>query len=176
MNSITKTSQRYFNNLVKAENKYSMGVAIVLVLIAVFHIQLSLDMSKYITSTPGIVVLIILAVSLLMQQSKVVMVLGLFVLYKLYYQARDRVGVLINSVVQESVFRKLNTQKEKDTLYDNVTMNLPKTLEEEMVEQMAPNYTYHRVPTFENKNKSLSFGNFKPVLSDIHGATVLNEQ
>lgn len=175
MNSITKTSQRYFNKLVKAENKYSMAVAIILALIAVVHIPLSLDVSKHITSTTGVVILLILALSLLMQKSRVVMVLGLFVLYKLYYQARDRAGVLINSVVQESVFRQLNTQNDKDALYDKVTTNIPKTLEEEMVDKMAPNYTYHRFPTFENKNKSLSFGNFKPVLSEIHGATAVGD-
>lgn len=168
MDYLKKSTKKYFNNLVKVENKYSMGVAIVLALLAVVHLPLNLTLSKYIMSTPGILVLLILTMSLLMQKSRIVMVLGIFVLYKVYHQARDTVGVLVNSVVQESIFRKLSNDKKKDSLY-NAAMEVPKTLEEEVVGRVVP--MMHTIPKPSNK----IHGDFKPVLGETHGATLVSD-
>lgn len=168
MDYFKKSTKKYFNNLVKVENKYSMGVAIVLALLAVVHLPLSLTLSKYIMSTPGILVLLILTMSLLMQKSRIVMVLGIFVLYKVYHQARDTVGVLVNSVVQESIFRKLSNDKKKDSLYI-AAMEVPKTLEEEVVGRVVP--MMNTIPKPSNK----IHGDFKPVLGETHGATLVSD-
>lgn len=168
MDYLKKSTKKYFNNLVKVENKYSMGVAIVLALLAVVHLPLNLTLSKYIMSTPGILVLLILTMSLLMQKSRIVMVLGIFVLYKVYHQARDTVGVLVNSVVQESIFRKLSNDKKKDSLYI-AAMEVPKTLEEEVVGRVVP--MMHTIPKPSNK----IHGDFKPVLGETHGATLVSD-
>jgi len=161
-------NKKYFNNLVQFENKYSMAVAIVLAVLAVVHIPLSLTTSKYITSTVGMVLLFVIAMSLLYQKSRLVMLIGLFAIYKLYHQARDTIGVLVNSVVQESVFRKMNTQQHKDALYDNA-MYVPITLEEEIVGRVVP--MLHTMPKPSNKIP----GNFKPTLSDTYGATLVSD-
>lgn len=160
----TLRSNKYFNNLVKFENKYSMGVALVFAVLAIMHLQMNFTLSKYVVSTPGVIVLLILAVSLLLQKSRLVMVLGLFVLYKIYHQARSAVGVFVNSAVQESVFRKLSSEKDKEKLY-RAAMNVPKTLEEEIVGEVVP--MIHTIPKPSNK----IHGNFKPVLSELHGAS-----
>lgn len=169
MNYWNKLPQKkYFNDLVKFENKYSMGVALVLTIVAIMQLPLNLTVSKYVVSTLGVIVLLILAVSLLLQKSRIVMVLGLFVLYKIYHQARDMVGVLVNSVVQESVFRKLSNDKKKESLY-KAAMTVPKTLEEEVVGKVVP--MLHTIPKPSNK----VHGDFKPVLSELHGATLVSD-
>lgn len=160
--------EKYFDTLVKFENRYSMGVAIVLALLAIVHIPLNLTVSKHIASPLGLLVLLVVSLTLLLQKSKLVMVLGLFVLYKIYHQSRDMIGVLVNSVVQESVFRKLNTENKKDGLYKSA-MEVPETLEEEIVGKVVP--MLHTIP----KPTKKIHGDFKPVLSEIHGATLVNE-
>lgn len=169
MDYLTKLRRsKYFNNLVKFENRYSMGVALLLAVLAVMHVPLNLTVSKYIVSTLGVVVLLLLAASLVLQKSRVVMVLGLFVLYKIYHEARDMVGVLVNSVVQESVFRKLSNDKKKDSLY-RAAMDVPKTLEEEVVGKVVP--MLHTIP----KPSIKVHGDFKPILSETHGATLVSD-
>jgi uncharacterized membrane protein len=159
---------KYLKEIVKDENKYSMSIATLLFVLAVMHIPLNLTLSKMVTSIPGLIVLSVLALTFLMQKSRLVMVLGLFVLYKIYHQSRDMVGVLVNSVLQESIFRKLTTEKEKDRLFD-AAMDVPKTLEEEVVNNVAP--MLHTIPKPSNK----IHGDFKPVLSEIHGATPVSD-
>jgi hypothetical protein len=160
--------EKYFNNLVKFENRYSMGVALVFAVLAIMHVPLNLTLSRYVVSPVGVVILLVLALTLLLQKSRLVMVLGLFVLYKLYHQARNMVGVLVNSVVQESVFRKLSTDKKKDKLYQ-VAMEVPTTLEEEVVGRVVP--MLHTIP----KTTQKLHGDFTPVLSETHGATLVSE-
>lgn len=159
---------KYLKEVVKSENKYSMSIAVVLFVLAVMHLPLNLTLSKMVLSLPGLVLLSVLALSFLLQKSRLVMVLGLFVLYKVYHQARDMVGVLVNSVVQESIFRKLNSEKAKNKLFDAV-MDVPTTLEEEVVNTVAP--MLHTIPKPTNK----LHGDFKPVLSETHGATLVSE-
>lgn len=159
--------QKYLKGIIKTENTYSMAFAIVLSVLALVNIPLNLTTSKYITSTPGLIVLLILALSMVVQRSRIVMVLGLFVLYKIYHEARDKMGVLVNSVVQESVFRKLSSEKQKEPLYQ-AYLNVPKTLEEEIVGDVVP--MIHTMPKATKK----IHGNFKPVLSETHGATLVS--
>ena len=114
-----------------------------------------LDLAKYIDTTLGNVVVVLLSLSLVYTGNVFIGVLAIVSAYELIQRSKKTTGSLyLNQIHNAEVIKK--------DLLDNYNQ-FPDTLEEEVVNKMAP-----LINTSSN-NVSM----FQPVLNDLHDATEL---
>lgn len=144
----------YFTSLSALE----IGILILFVIYLVFDIYPTDSMAKYIDTPIGMSAILIVTLYMFMAFSPILGVISLFVAYEVI-----RRGALINNRV--AMIQYTPTQIRKNTELAEMNPPQPTTLEEEMVQTMAP----------IGRSSIISYqtSEFKPVAEDSHGASLV---
>ena len=144
----------YFTSLSAIE----IGILILFVIYLVFDIYPTDSMAKYIDTPIGMSAILIVTLYMFMAFSPILGVISLFVAYEVI-----RRGALINNRV--AMIQYTPTQIRKNTELAEMNPPQPTTLEEEMVQTMAP----------IGRSSIISYqtSEFKPVAEDSHGASLV---
>lgn len=151
-------------NLFKKFGALEILLLIVFVFYLIFNIQTPDILSGYINSPIGIVLILILALSLFFYINPILGVLGLFVAFELIRRSN-----VITPIGKVNMIKYTPTQIKKDDemikMNSNIIVNSDKSLEEEIVSQMAPLGVSEPVGYFPTS--------FRPVSENIHNATTM---
>jgi hypothetical protein len=144
----------YFTSLSAIE----IGILILFVVYLVFDIYPTDSMAKYIDTPIGMGATLIVTLYMFMTFSPILGVISLFVAYEVI-----RRSALINNRV--AMIQYTPTQERKNVELAEMNPVQPATLEEEMVQTMAP----------IGKSSMISYqtSEFKPVAEDAHGASLV---
>ncbi len=144
-------------NYFKAMSNLEVLLAVLFALFIILPIEVPLVLAKLIDSSIGMVVIFALAVYLFFKEDPVVAVLFVFVAYELIRRSDKATG-------KQIIMKHTPTQEKKDEKMKK--MNPPKkaTLEEEIVDKMAP----------VGKSDMISYVSttFSPVAEEVTGASV----
>ncbi len=144
----------YYNSLSQME----MGMLVLFVLFLVFDVYPPEAVAAYIDTSIGMVVILLTALYVFMNYSPVVGTVFLLVAYEIVRRAarvNNRVPMMLHTPSQDK----------KDAELAEMNPTQPTTLEEEMVEKMAP--------VGKSSIISYTMSEFKPVASDVHNASAL---
>jgi hypothetical protein len=144
----------YYNSLSQME----MGMLVLFVLFLVFDVYPPEAVAAYIDTSIGMVVILLIALYVFMNYSPVVGTVFLLVAYEIVRRAarvNNRVPMMLHTPSQDK----------KDAELAEMNPAQPTTLEEEMVEKMAP--------VGKSSIISYTMSEFKPVASDVHNASAL---
>lgn len=144
----------YYNSLSQIE----MGMLVLFVLFLVFDVYPPEAVAAYIDTSVGMVVILLIALYVFMNYSPVVGTVFLLVAYEIVRRAarvNNRVPMMLHTPSQDK----------KDAELAEMNPAQPTTLEEEMVEKMAP--------VGKSSIISYTMSEFKPVASDVHNASAL---
>lgn len=144
----------YYNSLSQME----MGMLVLFVLFLVFDVYPPEAVAAYIDTSIGMVVILLIALYVFMNYSPVVGTVFLLVAYEIVRRAarvNNRVPMMLHTPSQDK----------KDAELAEMNPTQPTTLEEEMVEKMAP--------VGKSSIISYTMSEFKPVASDVHNASAL---
>ena len=144
----------YFTSLSAIE----IGILILFVIYLVFDIYPTDSMAKYIDTPIGMGATLIVTLYMFMTFSPILGVISLFVAYEVV-----RRSALINNRV--AMIQYTPTQERKNVELAEMNPVQPATLEEEMVNSMAP----------IGRSSMISYqtSEFKPVADDSHGASLV---
>jgi hypothetical protein len=144
----------YFTSLSAIE----IGILILFVIYLVFDIYPTDSMAKYIDTPIGMGATLIVTLYMFMTFSPILGVISLFVAYEVV-----RRSALINNRV--AMIQYTPTQERKNVELAEMNPVQPATLEEEMVNSMAP----------IGRSSMISYqtSEFKPVAEDSHGASLV---
>jgi hypothetical protein len=144
----------YFTSLSAIE----IGILILFVIYLVFDIYPTDSMAKYIDTPIGMGATLIVTLYMFMTFSPILGVISLFVAYEVV-----RRSARINNRV--AMIQYTPTQERKNVELAEMNPVQPATLEEEMVQTMAP----------IGKSSMISYqtSEFKPVADDSHGASLV---
>jgi hypothetical protein len=144
----------YYNSLSQME----MGMLVLFVLFLVFDVYPPEAIAAYIDTSIGMVVILLTALYVFMNYSPVVGTVFLLVAYEIVRRAarvNNRVPMMLHTPSQDK----------KDAELAEMNPTQPTTLEEEMVEKMAP--------VGKSSIISYTMSEFKPVASDVHNASAI---
>ena len=148
-------NNKQLQSLFSFEKAHHILITVLLLLYLIFDVDTPLDLAKYIDTTLGNVVVVLLSLSLVYTGNVFIGVLAIVSAYELIQRSKKTTGSLyLNQIHNAEVIKK--------DLLDNYNQ-FPDTLEEEVVNKMAP-----LINTSSN-NVSM----FQPVLNDLHDATEL---
>jgi len=144
----------YFTSLSALE----IGILVLFVVYLVFDIYPTDSMAKYIDTPIGMAATLIITLYMFLSFSPILGVIALFVAYEVI-----RRSALINNRV--AMIQYTPTQMRKNEELAEMNPPQPQTLEEEMVNSMAP----------IGKSSIISYqtSEFKPVAQDTHGASLI---
>ena len=146
---------KFLKDLMKAEKKHSLVLELLFVIYIMFEIETPLELAKLVDSPMGNVVVILLALSMFAAAGPIAGILALLAAHTLIKRSNLQTGgVLLQSENHAEEIKMDMLQKFND---------FPKTLEEEVVAEMAP--------IVRNDG---SQGDFKPVLSDLQDAAPID--
>lgn len=138
--------------LIKAEKKHQILLSMVFVIYILLNVQTPKMLAGFIDNLVGNIVVILVALTILMNSHPVVGVLALVVAYELIKRSSVSTGTY-------AITNYLSSEKAK--VEDFAEYNdFPVTLEEEVVSKMAPLVRNDDAPNSE----------YKPVLDDLHDA------
>ena len=139
-------------------SKMEIALLILFILYLVMDIYPPEMLAEYIDTTVGMVGVLLIALYVFMHHNPILGVVFLFVAYEI---------VRRSARVNNRVPMKMHTpsQAKKDAELDEMNPAAPTSLEEEMVDIMAPG----------GKSISITYtmSEYKPVLTDIHNASTL---
>jgi hypothetical protein len=144
----------YYNSLSQME----MGMLVLFVLFLVLDIYPPELIASYIDTSVGMVVVLLTALYVFMNFSPVVGIVFLLVAYEIVRRAarvNNRVPMMVHTP----------SQAKKDAELASMNPAQPTTLEEEMVEKMAP--------VGKSSIISYTMSEFKPIASDVHNASAI---
>jgi hypothetical protein len=142
---------KFFKDLMKAEKKHSLVLELLFVIYIIFDIDTPLELAKLVDTQLGNVVVALLGLTMFAAAGPIAGILGLLVAYTLIKRSSLKTGgVLLQSENKAEEIKMDMLKKFND---------FPKSLEEEVVADMAPIV-----------RSDGSQGDFKPVLDDLNDA------
>ncbi len=143
-------------NTFKKMSKLEIGLSILFALFIVLPLSVPELLANFIDSAPGMIVLFGLAVYMFYHVSPVVAVLFVFVVYELLRRSSKKTG---KAIIQKHT----PTQAKKDEKMKKMNPEKKETLEEEIVDKMAP----------VGKSDMISYvtTTFSPVAEEVNGAS-----
>jgi hypothetical protein len=144
----------YYNSLSQME----MGMLVLFVLFLVLDIYPPELVASYIDTSVGMVIILLTALYVFMNYSPIIGVVFLLVAYEIVRRAarvNNRVPMMLHTP----------TQAKKDAEMAAMNLAQSESLEEEMVEKMAP--------VGKSSIISYTMSEFKPVASDVHNASAI---
>jgi hypothetical protein len=148
-----------YYDLIKVEKRHQLILGVVFILYLLLDAKTPESVAKYIDTPLGNIIVAIVAISTFYHSNPIVGILGLVVAYELVRRSKDasRNSFLINRVLSNE------SSKFKTMEKLNVDKNAV-SLEEEMVEKMAPLVKYD-----VSSNTS-----YKPILDTFHDAAPID--
>lgn len=150
------------NKIFRGTNLFHIFIGALLVIYIISNVRLPHEITRFVDSTIGNIVVIVLAVILLLSTHPVVGILGIVAAYELIRRSTNGFnlsGEYYDAGVQKQEYIK---EKKRYNLYPRYN-DFPVTLEEEVVQNMAPLV----------KHDSPSSLNYKPAMSNTYDATPL---
>jgi len=148
---------KFLKDLMKAEKQHSLVLELLFVIYIMFDIETPVELAKLVDTPMGNVVVVLLALSMFAAAGPIAGILALLAAHTLIKRSNFKTGgVLLQSENHAEEIKMKMLKKYND---------FPKTLEEEVVAEMAP--------IVRNDG---SQGNFKPVLSDLNDAAPVDYQ
>ena len=145
-----------FKDLLKPKKRNELYLLTVLVIYILANVQTPEPLAKIIDNVYGNAVVAVLAITLFMNTNPVVGVLSLVAAYELVKRSSIKTGT-------HAIRNQLPSEHKK--IADFAKYNeFPITLEEEIVNKMAPLVKHAPAPN----------ANYKPILSDLHEASPAN--
>ena len=138
--------------LIATENRHQIMLGVVFLIYIVASVPTPEFLAEMINTSVGTAVVVVLALSMLGCCNPIVAVLGLVAAYELVKRS-GRAALLATARSEVTKLAQMERYNE-----------FPKTLEEEMVEKMAPLVKHPPAPG----------ANYKPVLNDIQDAAPVN--
>ena len=147
---------KFLNNF-KKMTQLEMVLALLFVLYIVLPVEMPELISQLIDGSMGMLVLFGLAVYMFFNVNPVLAVLFVFVAYELLRRSSKTTG-------KEVIMKHTPSQAKKDEKMKNMNPVKKETLEEEIVDKMAP----------VGKSEMLSYvtSSFSPVAEEVNGASV----
>ena len=144
---------KFLKDLMKAEKKHSLVLELLFVIYIMFDIETPVELAKLVDSSMGNIVVVLLALSMFAAAGPIAGILALLAAHTLIKRSSLQTGgVLMQSENHAEEIKMLKQYND-----------FPKTLEEEVVADMAP--------IVRNDG---SQGDFKPVLSDLQDAAPID--
>ena len=147
---------KLLTNLLKKEKAHQTLLAIVFALYIIMDIQTPYTIAPWIDSVPGNVIVTLLAISMFMVAGPIAGVLGIVAAYILIKRSSKKTGSYYlqnNGKAEEIKMKMLETYND-----------FPKTLEETVVQHMAPLVKHS--PAYNS--------NYTPVLDKLHDAAPIH--
>lgn len=153
------------NSVIKTEQQHQLFLTVVFIVYILFDIQLPSVLANMVNSLTGNIIVSLLALSLFVYTNQVLGILGFIVAYLMVTRSSNKKGPhLVNKYIPSEKSKQKNLLKYNEATEFSKYNDYPETLEQEMVEKMAPLTN----PPVENKESS-----FKPVLDqDFHAAPI----
>ena len=146
---------KFLKDLMKAEKQHSLVLELLFVIYIMFDIETPIELAKLVDTTTGNIVVVLLALTLFAAAGPIAGIIGLLAAHTLIKRSNLRTGgILLQSENHAEEIKMEMLEKYND---------FPKTLEEEVVSDMAP--------IVRNDG---SQGDFKPVLSDLNDAAPID--
>jgi len=146
---------KFLKDLMKAEKKHSLVLELLFVIYIMFDIDTPLEVAKLVDTQLGNVIVMLLGLTMFAAAGPIAGILGLLAAYTLIKRSNLKTGgILMQSENKAEEIKMTMLKKFND---------FPKTLEEEVVAEMAP--------IVRNDG---SQGNFKPVLGDLNDAAPID--
>lgn len=145
-------------NFIKSLSPLEITLTVLFVLYIIFPINAPNVVAKVVDSQMGMLVIFLLAVYLYMNAHPVIAVLFIFVAYELFRRC------CLTNTGSVIMIKALPTQQKKDAKMTEMNPVKSETLEEEVVEQMAP-------VGKSNVSEYVSTG-FSPIAENVKGASV----
>jgi hypothetical protein len=149
-----------FHDLFKPKNMGQAILAILFVIYLIMGYQTPPQISQFIDTTYGIIIVVVIALLLFAYTNPILGILGFLVAYSLITKSTYiRSQYALNQYLPTEI-KRLTTMTQNN--------QFPYTLEQEMVKMMAPINKYE---SSDSKNMS-----FNPILDNLHGASPINSQ
>lgn len=146
---------KFLKDLMKTEKKHSLVLELLFVIYIIFDIDTPLEVAKHVDTQLGNVLVMLLGLSMFAAAGPIAGILGLLAAYTLIKRSNIKTGgILLQSENKAEDIKMKMLKKFND---------FPKTLEEEVVSDMAP--------IVRNDG---SQGNFKPLLGDLNNAAPID--
>lgn len=146
---------KFLKDLMKAEKKHSLVLELLFVIYIIFDIDTPLEVAKLVDTQLGNAMVMLLGLSMFAAAGPIAGILGLLAAYTLIKRSNLKTGgILLQSENKAEEIKMKMLKKFND---------FPKTLEEEVVADMAP--------IVRNDGPQ---GNFKPVLGDLNDAAPID--
>lgn len=147
---------KYLRSLLKSERKHSVVLEVLLSIYVLFNIQTPFGLAKLVDTTIGNVVVVVLALTMFAAAGPIAGILALLASYVL---------ITRSSRVTGGAYRQDETESEEIKMKMLEQYNeFPKTLEEEVVSDMAPII----------RNDGGKQADYKPVLNDLFDAAPID--
>ena len=155
---------KILKSVIKTEQQHQLLLTVVFIIYILFDIQLPHVLANMVDSLTGNIVVALLALSLFVYTTPMLGILGFIVAYIMVTRSSSKKGSALNKKYIPSEKSKMNNFIKYNEATEFSKYNeYPRTLEEDMVAQMAP-----LVKPAENDTSS-----FKPVLdNDNHAAPI----
>ena len=146
---------KFLKDLMKAEKKHSLVLELLFVIYIIFDIDTPLEVAKLVDTQLGNAMVMLIGLSMFAAAGPIAGILGLLAAYTLIKRSNLKTGgILLQSENKAEEIKMKMLKKFND---------FPKTLEEEVVADMAP--------IVRNDG---SQGKFKPVLGDLNDAAPID--
>lgn len=154
---------KLLNKLSKEMNAYHIFIGFLLVVYIVSNVNMPYDVRRFVDTSIGNIIVIILAVLLLLTTHPIVGILGVVAAYELIRRSSNPNDSL-NTFYPENIDIKQNHIPviDRAQLYPDYN-KFPITLEQETVQRMVPLVS----------NNSVSKFDYRPVMHDTHNASSL---
>ena len=146
-----------YYDLIKAEKRHQLILAVILTLYILIQTKTPVTIAEYVDTPIGNVIVAMVAISTFYYSNPIVGVLGLIAAYELVNRSKLASGNAYKRLIssESSKFKYMKKLNEDKRVV---------TLEEEMVEKMAPLV----------KNDEPSNSNYKPILDSLHDAAPID--
>lgn len=145
-----------FKNLLQKDNFGELSLTILFVIYLIMGYKLPNQLSNTISTPVGKIVVILIAISLFAWCNPILGVIGLFVAFDLIRRSDVYTGI--------DALKKYAPSEEKKSSQFTAFNQFPYTLEQEVVNKMAP---------IVRTESTLITASYKPMLENLHDATPL---
>ena len=147
----------YFKELIHDNNHHQLALAVIFLIYIFINIKMPHIIAEGVSSMIGTVIIVIVALSLLLNSNPLVGILGIVVAYLLIERSNQQMKS------KSSVATVMEKEMEKMDTFFKVENQFPKTLEEEVVEKR----------TLHKSKQDIIGPSYKPLLSELPGSTLL---
>ena len=160
MSAFTRFTKKY------SRNQQILGI--LLLIFIIFQINLPADVSRFVGSLPGLIVVVCIVIYLFAREGPVIGILGLIA----GYQMLARVGILVNNRLDFLNVAPIPTYNNIQTLLPNKRVNgitfspthqFPPTLEQEVISDLVPIVVNNDPPHFKYKASTAGQNNAAPI-------------